>query len=219
MRNAISLTTAAVRELRIARQGHRMDADVVRDDELRPRQPDAGVRDRRQRERPAWIAHDEHDARAGLGQRGRVEALDVERQRFRIDVPFGAFGTADGDRIPGSHCSRRRSGADDARQPELARHDRRVRGSAALIGDDGGHATHHGLPVGIGALGDEDFARLHLAQQRHVANDAGTADADLLADRLSGGERWTRAGGAAGRSPRPPSATCSNGPFPAGPAR
>ena len=60
-------------------------------------------------------------------------------------------------------------GADDGRQAQLAADDGRVAGPAAAIGDDGRRLLHDRLPVGIGLVGDQDFAVAELLQVLHAA--------------------------------------------------
>ena len=179
MRSAIAVTASRSVELRVARQRHRMDPDVVRDDELHARQTDAGVRNRGQREGPPGSPTMSMISRAGLRNARCVESIDRERDAAGIDVPFRAFGAADRHLVVRRRERRVAFRADDAGQSELARDDRRVRGPAALIGHDRGHASHRRLPVRIGLLRDSTSPVCHRRQRLHVVDDARTARRDL----------------------------------------
>ena len=94
---------------------------------------------------------------------------------------------------PSRQHLRRVAAADDRRNAELARDDRRVAGAAAAIGDDRRGALHHRLPVGIGHVGDEHVAGLHAIHLRRRLDEAHRALPDLLADRAAGREHVGRA--------------------------
>src|SRR3546814_4893480 len=51
--------------------------------------------------------------------------------------------------------------ADDCRNTQFARDDRRVAGAATTIGDDRAGAFHDRLPIRVGHVGDEHVARLY----------------------------------------------------------
>ena len=68
-------------EMRVADQRHRMNADVIRDDELCPREPDALIGNSRQVERAAGVADDEHHLRVRVGHAGDIDAVDLKGTR------------------------------------------------------------------------------------------------------------------------------------------
>ena len=77
---AISLTACAILQVGIPHERHRVDADVVRHDELDARaSPTPGVRNRSQIESPARIADDQHDLRARLGQQSAASTRSTAK--------------------------------------------------------------------------------------------------------------------------------------------
>ena len=107
-----------------------------------------------------------------------------------INVAGVAFRAADGDLRAVGQRSRRVAAADDRRNAEFARDDRRVTRASAAIGDDRARALHHRLPVGIGDLGDEHIAvGCTRSISRRRLDEPHRALADLLADRASRRER------------------------------
>src|SRR5690606_19817473 len=96
-----------------------------------------------------------------------------------------ALRAADRDGLAILDRVERVAGADHGGYPELAGDDRCVAGAAAAIGDDGGGALHHRLPVRVGHVGDQHVAGLHAFHVGQGADDARHAAADLLADRAA----------------------------------
>ena len=166
-----------------------MDADVIRDDELCPRQPDSLVRNRRQIEGPTRIADDQHHLRVGLGDGGRVDAIDRIRNAPGIHVPLGSFRAAHGHLIAVTQPGSRVFGADNAGQSKFARDDGSVRGAASFVGHDGRHTPHDGFPVRIGHLGHEHLTSLNRLERLDVPDHTHPPDADALTDGLSPHER------------------------------
>ncbi len=116
-----------------------------------------------------------------------VDRFDVEQSR--VDVTGVAVGATDGDRRAVLQRARRVAAADDRRNAELARDDRRMAGATAAVGDDRARALHHRFPVGIGQLGDEDVTRLHAVHFARRLHEPHRPLADLLADRAAARER------------------------------
>ncbi len=106
------------------------------------------------------IGEIEHHLGSGAGEVLEVRLLDLERQRAFIDEAGFALGAAHGDHLPVHERVRVLFDADDGGHAEFAADDGGVAGPAAAAGDDGGRLVHDRLPVGIGLVGDEDFARL-----------------------------------------------------------
>ncbi len=159
-----------------------VDADLAVDDELQPRQADPGVGQLRERERLLGGPDVHHDLGGDLRHRRHLGLLDGELQLPVVDVAGVTLGARDRDPAAVSEFAGRVAGADDGRDPELARNDRGVAGATAAVGDDGRRALHDRLPVGVGHVGDEDLALVelvHVLDRGHHPNGAG---ADLLAD-------------------------------------
>src|SRR3546814_10769023 len=83
--------------------------------------------------------------------------------------------------------------ADDCRNTQFARDDRRVAGAATTIGDDRAGALHDRFPVRVGHVGDEHVARLYAMHFFDRTQKTYGASADLLADRAAFGEHRTLA--------------------------
>ena len=93
-----------------------------------------------------------------------------------------AFGAGHGDRFTFLQCCGRVTTTHDGGNTQLARDDGGVAGASATVGDDGGSLLHHRLPVGVGHVGDQHIAGLHLAHLGDVVNDAHASRTDLLTD-------------------------------------
>ena len=85
-------------------------------------------------------------------------------------------------------CGRGRAAAHHRRYAELARDDGGMAGAPAAVGDDGGGALHHRLPVRIGHVGDQHVARPHPRHFLHVLDDPRVTCADALADAAAADE-------------------------------
>ena len=106
-----------------------------------------------------------------------------------IDVSGIAFGTRDGNRVAFIEHLGCIAAADERRDTELSRDDRRMTGTPAAIGDDRAGPLHHRLPVGIGHVGNQDVSCLdpiHLARRLDHPHRSRT---DLLADCTPVGQR------------------------------
>jgi hypothetical protein len=155
---------------------------VRADDELEPRQPDAVVGKERQREGLGRVGDVHHHARAGARQVGEIGPLDADRQVPAIHETGFAFRARHGDGLTGGDRRRAGRGADDRGDAQFPAHDGRVARAPAAVRDDGRSPPHHGLPVRVGHLRDQDFALPELLEIRGRADDARGALADLLAD-------------------------------------
>ena len=134
-------------------QRHRMDLDVVADDELHAREADAVGRQPPPAERRRRIGEVEHHLRAGRRQRLRGRASSTSKSaRAFVDEALVALGAGDRHLLLVVQHVRRVAGADDRRQAELAADDRRMRGAAAMVGDDRRGALHDRHPVRVGRL-------------------------------------------------------------------
>src|SRR5690606_24992777 len=107
------------------------------------------------------------------------------RELAGVDEAGVAFGTAHRHFHAGLQYLGGIAAADDGRNTEFACNDRRVAGAAAAVGDNGGGAFHHRFPVGVGHVGDQYIAGLHLFHLGDAADHANRAAADTLADRTA----------------------------------
>ena len=167
-------------------QRARVHADGVVDDELEPRQPDAGRGQGRELEGDVRVADVEHERRARARQLRHVDTLHAEGQAPVVDVAGVALGAAHGhlasraDRLCGV------AGADHGGDAQLARDDGGVAGAPAAVGDDGRRALHHRLPVGVGDVRDQHLPLLELVHVRGLEDDARAAGGDALAHAAPG---------------------------------
>src|SRR6185437_1141480 len=174
--------------LGVFQQGLRMHADVAGDDHFQTGQADAGVRQLAEVERTLRVGHVHHDLQRRLGHVAEIRGDSLELQDALVDRAGVAFGAGHGDVGTVGYKLQRVAGADHGRHAEFARDDRCVTGTSAAVGDDRRGALHHRLPVGIGHVGDQHVAVLHLVHVAQRADHAGFAGADLLADRAAFGQ-------------------------------
>ncbi len=176
-------------QLFVVVQGHRVDADVRVDDEFLARQADPLVGQLGLDKGLFRQADVHHDLGAGGRDVVQVEFLDDEVELAVVDVAGLALGAAHRDHLTVTDLLGAVLGADDAGDAQLAADDRRVAGPAATVGDDAAGGLHDRLPVRVGHVGNQYFARPEIMDLADRAQDAGDALTDLGADRLSLGEQ------------------------------
>ena len=147
--------------------------------------PTPAVRHLREVERHLRIADVHHDLDRRVRQLAALDVGDLGLEQAVVDVAGVALGAGDGDERAFLEHRGRVAAADDRRDAELARDDRRVAGAAAAVGDDRAGALHHRLPVRVGHVGDEDVAGLDLVHVGDRVDDPDRPGADLLADRAA----------------------------------
>ena len=170
-------------------QRQRMDADVVGDDELQPRQPDAVAGDGGQVEGLLRIAHIHQDAGAGGGQIAEGLLIEPEGQPSGVDMTH--LPLTAGERHGGTVLKEAGAitTAHDGRDAHLAGDDRRMAGAAALVGHHAaGHAENR-LPIRIGALSDKHITLLEMLHGGRIANQPHHSAAHGGADRLAAHDR------------------------------
>ena len=160
-------------------------ADVAGDDHLQPRQADAGVGQHGEVEGALRVGDVHHHLQRSRRHVLQVGGRALEGQGALVDEAGVAFRAADGDRLAVLDGVQRIAGADHRGHAQFAGDDRGVAGAPAAVGDDGGGALHHRLPVGIGHVGDQYISGLHALHVGQGADHAGHAAADLLADRAA----------------------------------
>ncbi len=167
-----------------------MDADVLVDDELQTGQADAVVGNGGDVECVFRVAHVHHDLRARPLQVLEVHALHVVLEDAVVDIADLPLGAGDGRlfRLPQGLGAL--PGPDDAGHAELAAHDGRMAGPAALVRDDGGGDLHDGLPVGVRHVRHEHLALLEVLDVGDALDDVDGARADLGPDGRPGHQRF-----------------------------
>src|SRR5690606_169144 len=169
----------------VLQQGLGVHADVAGDDHLQPRQAYTGVGQHREVERTLRVGNVHHHLERCRRHVLQVGGVALEGQGAVVDETGVAFGAADGDHLAVLDRIQRVAGADHGRYAQLARDDRGMAGATTTVGDDGGRALHHRLPVRVGHVGDEHVAGLHARHVVKRAHHPGDAAADLLADRAA----------------------------------
>ena len=163
-----------------------MHLDVIADHELHARQPDPVGRKPPPAERRRRIGHVQHHLRAGLRQVGNIELGALDLGRSLVDEALVAFGAGHGDVLPVVQDFGGVAGADHRGQAELAADDGRMRGAAAVIGDDRRGALHDRHPIGIGGAGDQDRTVDEAADIARILDQADAAGDGRIADAQAG---------------------------------
>src|SRR5687767_200810 len=123
-----------------------MNADVIVDNELEPRETYAVVRKSGHGKRVIRVAHIHHDLRLRALRVRDLVLPDLEVYFAVIDVPDIAFGTRNSDVITVPDLFGRITCTNDARNPELAANDRAMTRATAALGNDRRCALHDRLP-------------------------------------------------------------------------
>src|SRR4030095_5480731 len=152
------LDILATFQIRVIHQRHRMNSDVIVDDELEPRQADAVVRETRDGERVIGIADIHHHLCLRTLGVGDLVLPDLKIDLAVIDVSDIAFSTRHRDIGPALDLLGGVSGTDDAWNTKLAADDRAVTCPAAAFGDYRRRSFHDRLPRRIGHRRDEYLA-------------------------------------------------------------
>ncbi len=181
-RDGVDRLSRRIVELRISRQRQRVHLHPAGEDELHARQAHTVVGQHGGGEGLLGIADVEHHLRARARELAAIHFLHIVLQGAAVDAALLALGAAERDRLAVGNARRRlaRARAHHRGDSQLARHDGRVRGAAAALGDDAGGHLHDRLPVGIGIFRDENFAALELGELRRAADDARLAHRDAL---------------------------------------
>src|SRR5690606_24860027 len=163
---------------------HRLgvDGNIVVDDEFQARKTNAGIGDLSEVEGKLRVAHVHHYLQADIGHLSPAYFFGFGFDQTVIDAAFVSLGAGHSHFAAVLQDVRRVSATHDCGNAQLTRNDGRVAGTAAAVGDDGGSQLHDRLPVGVGHVGDENVAGLHLVHFRGVGHHAHLAGADLLAD-------------------------------------
>ena len=170
-------------------QRQRMDANVVRDDELQPRQADPVTGDGGQVEGLLRVAHIHQNAGGGGGQIAEGLLLEAEGQQTRVDMAHLSLtaGERDGGAI--LETAGAITTAHDRGDPHLTGDDRRMAGAAALVGHHAAGLAEDRLPVGIGALRHQYIALLEMLHGGGIADQPRHTTAHRGADRLTAHDR------------------------------
>src|SRR5690606_16712056 len=160
----------------VVEDGLGVHANVVVDDELEAGQTHAGIGHLGEVEGQLGVAHVHHDLEVDLGHGAAGHFRHFGFQQAVVDVARVAFRASHGDQLAVLEALGGVAAAHHGRNAQFARDDGGVAGAAAPVGDDGAGALHHGLPVGIGHVGDQHVAGLdhvHVGDRMHDAHGTG----------------------------------------------
>ena len=122
----------------------------------------------------------------GLFQLVDRDSFDLKWQAAVVDVADVAFRAGHRDQHARSLLFLVKFPvADHRRHAKLAGDDRRVAGSPAMIGDDGGRDLHHRLPIRARGRRDKHFPGLERAEIAFVLDQPNIAGRDLFANRAA----------------------------------
>ena len=170
----------------------RVNADVVVDDELEPRETHAIVRNLREVERELGVTHVHHDLQTDLGHHAAVHFLDLGLDQAIVNAPFIAFRARYGHLVAFLEDIGRVAATHDGRNAKLAGNNRCVARAPAAVGHDGRRPFHDRLPVRVGHVGHQHVAWLHLVHLGDVAHHANRTRADFLTNRPTGDQHLAR---------------------------
>ena len=170
-----------------------MNADVVIDDELKPRQTDTVIRNLTEIEGQLRVADIHRDLQIDWRHLAALHFGHFSFQQTVIDAAGVAFGTTDRDQHAILELAGRIAATDHRGDAELACNDGCVAGSSAAICHDRTGALHHWLPVRVGHVGDQHVAWLHLVHILDVVNHADRSGSNFLTNGAPLGQHGTRA--------------------------
>ena len=153
----------------------RMNPDVRGDNEFLARKPYSLVGEEGVHKCALGTPHVEAEFSLDLGDVSDVVSALLPFQLAFVHAAHAPAACVNSDKLSRLDflCGVPRS--DDCGDAKLAADDCRVRGAPAFLGDDGGGNFHNRLPVGVGNLGNENFAGLELVELCGLGNDTRLA--------------------------------------------
>src|SRR6266542_5431925 len=124
----------------------------------------------------------EWEVRAGYWSNGTEDFL-LRDEHTLVDASDIALGARDRNIGPSLDSLRCVRGAHHRGNAQLSRHDGRMAGAAAPIGDDAGRDLHDRLPIRAGGRCHQDLARLEGCEIARGRNAACAPGYDLLSYR------------------------------------
>ena len=143
------------------RQG--MDSNEIGNDEFEPGQAHPIAGQGCELEGFFGIAHIEQHPGAGRGDPIQRLLHDAERDGSWVHPALIPLAAAHGDGLAVGNALAALQGADDRRDAEFTGQDRGMAGAASLVGDHPTGPFEDGLPIGVGAAGDQHIPALKLA--------------------------------------------------------
>ena len=170
---------------------HRMNPDVLADDEFHPCKADAVIRQHRCAKGDIRISQVDHDRRLRALEPGQRHLGRLEGNAALVDTPDIPLGAGDGHRHACLKRPRHVRSADDRSHAEFPGNDRRMTGPAAPVGHDGGGGLHHRFPIRTGRVRDEHLAGLESREVVNARNHTHYPGDDLLSHGPACGENLT----------------------------
>ena len=162
-----------------------MHADVVIDHEFQTCQTHAFVRNLAEVECQLWVAHIHHDFGGNLRQFATFNFRDFHVKDAFVHFTFIAFRARHGHKhAVFQHIGRIRA-ANNRWYAQFTRDDRSMTGATTTVGDDRCRTFHHGLPVRVGHVGNQDVTRLYSFHFRWIHDHAHCACTNFLTDRTT----------------------------------
>ncbi len=163
-----------------------MHPDMLADDEFHARETDPRLWLHRYPECHFGGADIDHDRGTRLPELAHRRSRDVEGNRSLIDAANFTFGAGDRDICPGLELLCRVRCTHHGGNTQFPRHNGRMAGSAALVGDDAGRDLHDRLPIRTGGRRDQYLARLEGGEVARGRNAARAPGGDFFPDRATG---------------------------------
>ena len=173
-------------------QRHRMNADVLADDELHPRQTDPIVRQHGCPEGKLRVPQIQHNGGARPLEIARLDLRRLEWKLAVVDATDLSLGAGHRHDATGLQSILRSCRPDYGRNAEFACDNRRMAGPSAALCHDRGGNLHDRLPIRARRLRDENLARLERRKLMSVGNDPCGPNRDLLADCATRGQHRGR---------------------------
>ena len=163
-------------------QGFGVDTDLAVDDEFHACQTDAFARQIGKAECELWVTDVHHYFYRCFRHVVQSNIGNLYVQQAGVDKAGIAFGTGYGNFLTVFQQFGCIAAADNGRNAQFARDNRRVAGASAAVGNDGGSTFHHGFPIRIGHVGNQyvaGFDGIHLGS---IFNQTYFTLSDFLTD-------------------------------------
>ena len=167
---------------------HRMNPDVLTDDELHSSQADTVVRQHGGPQRQLRIAQVQHDGGTRPLELSRIHPGRFEWNMALVHTSDVALGAGHRHQATAAQCRFRSRRSDHSGNAELTCNNGGVAGPPAMLRHDRGRDLHDRLPIRTGRVCHQNFARLECREAVRVGNDPRGPDRDLLTDRSTGGQ-------------------------------
>ena len=170
-------------DIGVVEDGLGVYANIVVDDEFQPRQAHAVVGQLAEVESQLRVADVHHDLERNLRHLAPLHLGHFGFEQAVVNAAGVAFGAAHRHQRTVLEPSGGVATTHYGRNAQFARNDGGVAGAAPAVGNDGRGFFHDWLPVGVGHVGDQHVACLHLVHFTEASHQPNRAGADFLPDR------------------------------------